>query len=97
MSRGQNFWLLHLRVALVTHLVEAGLAGIIPMMLPSGITRLRVHSATAASDAVVHLHTTRTRLLHINGRVFASSLRRLAHWIHFSHLDHGTLGIGLCM
>ena len=81
----------------MTHLVEAGLTGISPMMLASGITRLRVHSATAASDTIVHLHTTRTRLLHINGCVLASSLCRLAYRIHFSHLDHGALGIGLCM
>ena len=97
MSRRQNFWLLHLRVALVAHLIEASLAGISPMMLASGITRLRVHSATAASDAVLHLHTTRTRLLHINGCVLACGLRRLAHRIHFSHLDYGALGISLSM
>ena len=54
-----------------------------------------MNSSTAASDAIVHLHTARTRLLHINGRVLTGRLRRFAHWIHFTHLNYGAFGISL--
>ena len=56
-----------------------------------------MNSSATASDAIVHLHATRTRLLHINGRVLTRSLRRLAHRIHFTHLNHGAFRISLRM
>jgi len=81
----------------MTHLIKTGLSRIITVMLPSRVASLRVNSTTTSSDAIVHLHTTRTRLLHINGRVLTCSLCCLAHWIHLPHLDHGAFIISLSM
>ena len=93
----QYFWLLHLRISLMTHLIETGLSRIISMMLPSRITGLRVNSATTSGDTIVHLHATRSLLLHVYGCVFACSLCSLTYWVYFTHLDHGALRISLSM
>ena len=92
----QYFWLLYLWISLMTHLIETGLSRV-SMMLPGRVTSLRVNSATTSGNTIVHLHSTRSFLFHVDGSIFACSLCSLAYWIYFTHLDYGALRISLSM